>query len=365
MLIWPLLRRTTGGPWVDASMATQLINREDALVVDVRDPGEYGAGHILGAKNWPLDHIDERGGEAVKRKDKPVIVYCDTGDRTPKAAAALRKLGFTRVVNLSGGLSAAATISTPSNARAGSTHSSRARHERSAAAASKFSNRKDLRQGHLAGDSQCAAGVRAEGAAAGRSADQHRVVAIRRRLFRGDGVGDRDRARRGAHPLSRRGGTGGHLLGAQRAERRPRRAARRGMPDDPVPVPARDHLGPDRARRLPAGAAQPDFVRGALRAAPAAAAATAGRRGTAHRGRALMRLLLLPILFFVTFTATAGDFRAVEGSGAGLFDSPSREAMPGFVVSRDYPLVVLVQSDARAQEGAAPRPPTLLKQRPL
>ena len=106
MLIWPLLRRTTGGPWVDASMATQLINREDALVVDVRDPGEYGAGHILGAKNWPLDHLDERGGEAARRKDKPVIVYCDTGDRTPKAAAALRKLGFTRVVSLSGGLPA-------------------------------------------------------------------------------------------------------------------------------------------------------------------------------------------------------------------------------------------------------------------
>ena len=106
MLIWPLLRRTTGGPWVDASMATQLINREDALVVDVRDPGEYGAGHILGAKNWPLDHIDERGGEAARRKDKPVIVYCDTGERAPKAAAALRKHGFTRVVNLSGGLPA-------------------------------------------------------------------------------------------------------------------------------------------------------------------------------------------------------------------------------------------------------------------
>jgi rhodanese-related sulfurtransferase len=107
MLIWPLLRRTTGGPWVSTAQATLLINREDALVLDVREPGEYGAGHILGARNVPLAQIDGRispGGELAKRKDKPVIVYCDGGERASKAAAALRKLGFARVVNLSGGL---------------------------------------------------------------------------------------------------------------------------------------------------------------------------------------------------------------------------------------------------------------------
>src|SRR3989475_5600599 len=106
MLIWPLLRRTTGGPWVDASMATQLINREDALVVDVRDPGEYGAGHILGAKNVPVARIDERASELAKKKDRPLIIYCDGSDRSAKAAAALKRQGFTRVANLSGGLSA-------------------------------------------------------------------------------------------------------------------------------------------------------------------------------------------------------------------------------------------------------------------
>ena len=47
MLLWPLFRRTAGGPWVNTAEATHLINREDALVVDVRDPGEFGAGHIL------------------------------------------------------------------------------------------------------------------------------------------------------------------------------------------------------------------------------------------------------------------------------------------------------------------------------
>jgi rhodanese-related sulfurtransferase len=105
MLIWPLLRRSTGGPWVSTAQATHLINREDAWLVDVREPGEYGAGHILGAKNLPLARIDAPG-DLVKRKDKPVILYCDGGDRASKAAAALRKQGFNRVVNLSGGLGA-------------------------------------------------------------------------------------------------------------------------------------------------------------------------------------------------------------------------------------------------------------------
>ena len=107
MLLWPYVRRVGGGPSVSAAQATQLINREDALVVDVRDPGEYGSGHILGAKNVPLSRIDAGGAEiAPKRKDKPVIVYCDTGNRSQKAAAALRNQGFARTVNLAGGLGA-------------------------------------------------------------------------------------------------------------------------------------------------------------------------------------------------------------------------------------------------------------------
>ena len=107
MLLWPYVRRAGGGPSVSAAQATQLINREDALVLDVRDPGEFGTGHILGAKNLPMSRIGAAGSEiAAKRKDKPVIVYCDNGNRSAKAAAALRSQGFSRVVNLSGGLGA-------------------------------------------------------------------------------------------------------------------------------------------------------------------------------------------------------------------------------------------------------------------
>jgi rhodanese-related sulfurtransferase len=106
MLIWPYVRRSTGGPWVNPSQATHLINREDALVLDVREPGEYGAGHVLGAKNLPLTRLGALPGDIAKRKQKPVIVYSEDGEHSGKAAAALKKLGFTRVLNLSGGLKA-------------------------------------------------------------------------------------------------------------------------------------------------------------------------------------------------------------------------------------------------------------------
>ena len=106
MLLWPLVRRSAGGPCVTPAQATHLINREDALVVDVRDPGEFGAGHILGAKNVPLARIDEGSPELAKRKDRPLVVYDDRGDRASKAVGALKKQGFSRVVNLSGGIGA-------------------------------------------------------------------------------------------------------------------------------------------------------------------------------------------------------------------------------------------------------------------
>ena len=106
MLLWPLVRRTSGGPWVSTTQATHLINREDALIVDVREPNEFAAGHVLGAKNLPLARLDASGAELAKKKERPVIVYCDGSERSAKALASLKKQGFTRVANLSGGIAA-------------------------------------------------------------------------------------------------------------------------------------------------------------------------------------------------------------------------------------------------------------------
>ena len=106
MLLWPFVRRTTGGPWVSTTQATHLINREDALVIDVREPNEFAAGHVIGAKNLPLGRLDASGADLAKKKERPVIVYCDGGERSAKALATLKKQGYTRVANLSGGLGA-------------------------------------------------------------------------------------------------------------------------------------------------------------------------------------------------------------------------------------------------------------------
>jgi len=105
MLLWPMVRRG-GGASVNTLEATQLINREDALVLDVRNADEFNKGHILNARNMPLSQLDARIAEIEKLKEKPVIVACESGNRSGAAAAALRKRGFARVFNLSGGIGA-------------------------------------------------------------------------------------------------------------------------------------------------------------------------------------------------------------------------------------------------------------------
>ena len=106
MLLWPLLRKGAGGPWVNTLQATQLMNRDDALVVDVRPAVEYAKGHILGAKNVPLAELEKRAGELEKHKAKPVILHCGDGNRAGNGVSQLRKAGFANVVNLTGGYAA-------------------------------------------------------------------------------------------------------------------------------------------------------------------------------------------------------------------------------------------------------------------
>jgi len=103
MLLYPMLRSGTGGPRVDTTEATRLINREDAMVIDVREPAEFANGRILGARNVPLSQLEARAADLQKHKSKPIIVSCETGNRSGTAVSVLKAKGFERAVNLAGG----------------------------------------------------------------------------------------------------------------------------------------------------------------------------------------------------------------------------------------------------------------------
>lgn len=105
MLLWPLLLRPfRAGQEVGAFDAVQLINRKDAVVIDVRDVGEYEAGHIAGARHVPERQLAERLKELEKFRDRPMIVTCRSGTRSGVAVQVLRRNGFNEAVNLRGGI---------------------------------------------------------------------------------------------------------------------------------------------------------------------------------------------------------------------------------------------------------------------
>ncbi len=84
--------------------AVRLINREDALVIDVSNSADHAAGHIIGAMHMPPSRIEAGNQQLLKHKDRPVLLYCKNGQVAPQMANRLVKLGFTNVHALAGGL---------------------------------------------------------------------------------------------------------------------------------------------------------------------------------------------------------------------------------------------------------------------
>ena len=114
MLIWPLFGRAfRTGKEVSALEAVQLINRRDAIVIDVRAAAEYAAGHITNARNVPEAQLRERIKELERFKSRPIVVSCGTGNRSVRAGALLQKEGFGEVFTLRGGIAAWQQASMP------------------------------------------------------------------------------------------------------------------------------------------------------------------------------------------------------------------------------------------------------------
>lgn len=107
LLLWPWLRsRALNIPELSPSDAVLLMNREDVLVLDVREAQEFNSGHIPNAKHIPLGTLDKRLTEIAAWKDKPILVNCKAGGRSANACGVLRRQGFTKLNNLAGGMQA-------------------------------------------------------------------------------------------------------------------------------------------------------------------------------------------------------------------------------------------------------------------
>lgn len=91
---------------ISPQKATELINREDAVVVDVRPMNDFAAGHVLHSINIPMNSFGKQLGQLDKYKGRPVIVACRSGAQSSAACKQLRKAGFEKVFNLRGGIMA-------------------------------------------------------------------------------------------------------------------------------------------------------------------------------------------------------------------------------------------------------------------
>jgi rhodanese-related sulfurtransferase len=90
---------------LSAHQATLLVNKEDGVVLDIRERKDFEKGHIVDAVNIPLAKLAERAVELDKKKDHPIIVVCQHGQHSAEAVKILQGLGFTKVNKMQGGIS--------------------------------------------------------------------------------------------------------------------------------------------------------------------------------------------------------------------------------------------------------------------
>ena len=105
MIVWVEYSRLISGvKHLSPGQVVQLMNSDDAIVLDVRDDAEVRDGIIGKPKHIPVSMLAKRITELDKHRGKTVIAYCRSGSRSSQACRILRKAGFEKVVNLRGGI---------------------------------------------------------------------------------------------------------------------------------------------------------------------------------------------------------------------------------------------------------------------
>jgi rhodanese-related sulfurtransferase len=89
---------------VNPAQLTQLVNHNNAVVIDTRSESDFASGHIVNAINMPLAEITSGDKSVTHLKDKTVIAYCASGLTSKTACKNLTKSGIEKVFNLSGGI---------------------------------------------------------------------------------------------------------------------------------------------------------------------------------------------------------------------------------------------------------------------
>jgi rhodanese-related sulfurtransferase len=105
LIVWSFISpRFTGYHHIDAQGAVPLLNREDGVMLDIRETKEFQEGHVVNAVHIPVNTLEKRHVELIRYKDKPVIVTCRSGSRSAAACKTLRKAGFEQVYMMNGGM---------------------------------------------------------------------------------------------------------------------------------------------------------------------------------------------------------------------------------------------------------------------
>lgn len=106
LIVNELSRFTRGYRAIGPAQLTALINRDNALVVDVSASAEFEKGHVIGSRNVALSQFDPENKTLAKARELPVAVVCRNGQASAGAAKRLRKAGFGKVYWLDGGIAA-------------------------------------------------------------------------------------------------------------------------------------------------------------------------------------------------------------------------------------------------------------------
>jgi rhodanese-related sulfurtransferase len=105
LLLWPTIARGGRGG-LSAAEATQLINRRNAVVLDLRAAADFANGHLPAARHLEFGELKSKIGQVARNKGTPVLLVCQTGQQSHKAVREVEEAGYTEVHVLQGGVTA-------------------------------------------------------------------------------------------------------------------------------------------------------------------------------------------------------------------------------------------------------------------